>query len=62
MSCEECHRNGSDLALLWLWHRLEATALIGPLAWAPLYTAGAAPKRQKEKRKVFGSSGNSQTM
>ena len=27
------HRCGSVLALLWLWHRQAATALIPPLAW-----------------------------
>ena len=37
--------------LLWLWHRPAATAPIQPLAWEPLYAAGVAPKRQKEKRK-----------
>ena len=26
-------RGGSDLVLLWLWHRLAAAALIRPLAW-----------------------------
>ena len=37
---------GKDLVLLWLWHRLAATALIGPLSWerAP-YAAGASPKK-----------------
>ena len=39
-----------DLALLWLWHRLAATALIRPLAWEPLYAMGAALKRQKKKK------------
>ena len=28
--------------LLWLWHRLAATAPISPLAWEPPYAAGAA--------------------
>ena len=31
--------------LLWLWHRLAATALIQPLAWEPPYAAGTALKR-----------------
>ena len=35
-------RRGSDLALLWLWRRLVATAPIQPLAWEPPYAAGAA--------------------
>ena len=40
-----------DLALLWLWCRPAATALIGPLAWEPPHAAGAALKRQKTKDK-----------
>ena len=54
MSCGVGRRRGSDPALLWLWHRPAAPALIGPLAWEPLYAMGAAlekAKRQKEKRK-----------
>ena len=35
-------RGGLDLALLWLWFRAVATALIQPLAWEPPYAAGAA--------------------
>ena len=35
MSCGVGHRHGSDPALLWLWHRPVATALIRPLAWEP---------------------------
>ena len=31
-----------DLALLWLWRRPAAVALIQPLAWEPPYVAGAA--------------------
>ena len=31
-----------DPALLWLWWRPAAAALIGPLAWEPPYAAGAA--------------------
>ena len=45
------HRHGSDLALLGLWHRPAAVALIGPLAWEPPYAAGAALKRPKKKQK-----------
>ena len=46
-------RRGSDPSLLWLWHRLEAMALIRSLAWKPTYAVGAAlgkAKRQKKKR------------
>ena len=49
MSCGEVHRCSSDLALLWLWYRQVATALIGPLAWEPPYAMVAAVKRQKKK-------------
>jgi len=52
MSCGVGHRCTSDLALLWLWHRTVAIALIGPLAWEPPYAAGAALKRQKIKIKI----------
>ena len=44
------HKRGSDLVLLWLWHRSAAVAPIRPLAWEPPYTMGAALKRQKKKR------------
>ena len=51
MSCGVGRIRGSDPALLWLWCRLAAVALIGPLAWEPPYAAGAALKRQKTKKK-----------
>ena len=41
----------SNLALLWLWHRPAAAALIRPLAWEPPYLAGTALKSQKKKKK-----------
>ena len=41
-------RHSSDPLLLWLWHRLAAVALIGPLAWEPPYAACVALKRQKK--------------
>ena len=37
--------------LLWLWCRLAATSLIGPLAWEPPYIAGVALRKRKEKKK-----------
>ena len=40
-----------DLALLWLWHRPAATALIRPLVWEPPYATGAALEKTKEKPK-----------
>ena len=36
-----------DPALLWLWCRWAATALIGLLAWKPPYAAGAAQEIAK---------------
>ena len=51
MSCAVGHRRVSDLALLWLWHRLAATALIQPLAWEPPCAVGVALKSQKKKKK-----------
>ena len=39
------------LALLWLWYRLAAVALIQSLAWEPPYALGVALKRQKKKKK-----------
>ena len=40
-----------DLALLWLWCRPPATALIRPLAWEPPHATGAAPEKTKKKKK-----------
>ena len=47
--CELCvgHRHGSDLALLWLWHRPAAVAAVRPLVWEPPYPMGAALKKKK---------------
>ena len=42
MSCGVVHRRGSDPKLLWLWHKLVATAPIRPLAWEPPYATRAA--------------------
>ena len=39
--------HSSNLALLWLWHRPAAAALIRPLAWELLYVTGVALKRKK---------------
>ena len=50
MSCGVGCRHGLDPALLWLWLRLEATALIQPLVWEPPYAMGVAQKRQKIKK------------
>ena len=40
-----------DLALLWLWCRLAAVALIESLAWELPYATGVVPKKQKKKKK-----------
>ena len=45
------HRHSLDLALLWLWDRLAATAPIKPLAWERPYDMGAALERQEKKKK-----------
>ena len=50
MSCGVGCRRNSDLALLWLWRRPVATALIGPLAWEPPHAAGAALENTKTKQ------------
>ena len=54
MSCGVGRRLGSDPALLWLWCRTVAMALIRLLAWESPYAAGAAQemeKRQEKKKK-----------
>ena len=51
MSCGVGRRRGLDPVLLWLWHRLVATAPIRPLAWEPLYAAGAALEKTKRQKK-----------
>ena len=43
-NCSIGHRLSSDLALLWLLHRLAAAAPIGPLAWELPNTIGEALK------------------
>ena len=52
-----------DPALLWLWCRPVATALIGPLAWEPPYAAGAAQEiaKRPKKKKNLGSMVTSQS-
>ena len=54
VSCGISCRHGSDLALLWLWCRLAATAPIRPLAGEPPCAVGAdleKAKRPKKKKK-----------
>ena len=40
-----------DPALLWLWRRPVATALIGPLAWEPPHATLEKAKRQNKTNK-----------
>ena len=51
VSCAVGHRRGLCPTLLWLWCRLAAAALIGPLAWEPPYAAAVALKSKKKKKK-----------
>ncbi len=44
MSCGVGHRCGSDLALLWLCHRLAAIASTRPMAWELPRARDAAEK------------------
>ena len=48
-SCSVGCGQGSDLTFLWLWCRLAAAALIGPLAQELPYPEGVALKRQKKE-------------
>ena len=56
MSCGVGGRHGLDPALLWLWQRLVATAPIQPLAWEPLYVAGAALEKKAKRKKKRNNS------
>ena len=51
MSCGVVRRHYSHPGLLWLWRRLVATALIGPLAWEPPYTTDATLEKGKKTKK-----------
>ena len=51
VSCGVGRRYSLDPELLWLWRRLVATVLIGPLAWEPPYASGVALKDKKTKKK-----------
>ena len=51
VSCGVGCRCSSDPALLWLWHRPAAVALIQPLAWELPCTLGAALKKNKNQKK-----------
>ena len=51
MSCGVGHRCSSDPALLWLWCRLAAAALLQPLAQELTYAVGVALKKEKNRGK-----------
>ena len=48
LSCGVGRRFGSDLVLLWLWHRLVAVAPIQSLAWELPYDRGTALKNKNK--------------
>ena len=50
MSCGVGRRRGLDLALLWLWHRPAAKALIRPLAREIPYAVVTALKKTKDEK------------
>ena len=50
-SCGVGHRCSSGLVLLWLLHRLAASAPIQPLTWELPYAVSAALKSKKKKKK-----------
>ena len=53
MSRDVGRRCGSDLALLWLWSRLEARAPIRPLTWEPPCAADVVLEKDKKiKNKI----------
>ena len=49
MSCGVGHRYGLDLALLWLWRRQAAIALIQPPSLGTSTCRECGPKKQKKK-------------
>ena len=51
VSCGVGHRHSLDLALLWLWYRPAAVALIRPLTWEPPCAAGVALKKIENIKK-----------
>ena len=53
MLCGVGHRCSADPTLLWLCHRLVATAPIGPLAWEPPYAMGVVLEKKKKRDVLF---------
>ena len=58
MSCGVGCRCGSDPEWLWLWRRLVATTLLGPLAWEPPCAAGAALEKAKRQNNNNNNNNN----
>jgi len=54
VSCGVGCRHGSDPALLWLWRRPAATALIRHLAWEPPDAVGVALEKAKSQKRGGG--------
>ena len=52
MSCGAGCRCGSNLVLLWLWHRPGAAALIWPLAWEFPYATPVPPHKKNGEEEV----------
>ena len=50
MSCGVGHNRGLDLALLWLWCRPAAVALIQTLAWELPYAKGVGLKSKTNEQ------------
>ena len=61
VSCGVGRRRGSDPALLWLWRRPAATALIRPLAWEPPYAVEAAQRNSKKTKQKTKQNKNKKT-
>ena len=55
MSCDVGCSRGSDPALLWMWPRPAATALIQPLAWELPYALSVALKIKIKKLKCMNN-------
>ena len=55
MSCGVGDRRGSDPALLWLWCRPAATALIRPLAQELPHATGEVVKRKRKRKEIHRS-------
>ena len=58
-SCGVGHRHDLDLALLWLWCKLAAVALIRLLAWEPPYAPYAPGVALKDKKTTTTNNHNS---